>query len=201
MQKTPQKKVLLIIEGGLALSHSAIQKIKRNAAHLTKASFVHLLWLERDLTPEEHANAESLLRYGAHSEEPSVEEHLIANVFPRRGTISPWSSKATDIFHRVGLSHVTRIERGVRYFVNQENVLGAPILPFLFDRMTEEVLVEENFSSLFQQAEPAPLETVDILGQGSEALDAANATLGLALSDDEILYLFNAYTGLSLIHI
>ena len=197
MQNTPQKKVLLIIEGGLALSHSELQKIKRNAAPITKASFVHLLWLERDLTSEEHAIAESLLRYGAHSQEPSVEEHLIANVFPRRGTISPWSSKATDIFHRVGLSHVTRIERGVRYFVNQENVLDTPILPYLFDRMTEEVLVEENFSSLFQQAEPAPLETVDILGQGSEALDTANATLGLALSDDEILYLFNAYTGMS----
>ena len=80
---------------------------------------------------------------------------------------------------------------------SQENVLDTPILPYLFDRMTEEVLVEGNFSSLFHQADPAPIETVDILGQGSEALDAANATLGLALSDDEVLYLFNAYTGMS----
>ena len=103
----------------------------------------------------------------------------------------------------MGLSHVTRIERGVRYFVNQENVLDTPILPYLFDRMTEEVLVEENFASLFQQAAPTPLETVDMLSQGREALDVANAALGLALSDEEILYLLNAYTGmsLSLIHI
>ena len=38
-------------------------------------------------------------------------------VVPRLGTISPWSTKATDIAQHCGLSAVLRIERGVVYYL------------------------------------------------------------------------------------
>ena len=39
-------------------------------------------------------------------------------VTPRKGTISPWSSKATDIFRNCGLKGIARVERGIRFNVS-----------------------------------------------------------------------------------
>ncbi len=121
-------------------------------------------------------------------------------VTPRKGTISPWSSKAGDIFHNCGLAAVRRIERGIFFqvFNRSGSVLPAaqlrPALDLLHDRMTEGVY--EEVADLFAHPEPAPLATVDILGGGRPALAAANRDMGLALSDEEIDYLFAAYTGI-----
>jgi len=49
---------------------------------------------------------------------------------------------------------------------------------------------------VFDQAEPAPLSTIDVLGGGSQALAAANLELGLALSDDELEYLVENFNAL-----
>ena len=115
-------------------------------------------------------------------------------VTPRLGTISPWSSKATDIARNCGFAAVKRIERGTAYHLagkGQESALATRrISTLLHDRMTESVLDSIDAArELFHHVAPQPLTTVDILGGGKAALVTANTELGLALSDDEIDYL------------
>ncbi|MBL8539468.1 MAG: phosphoribosylformylglycinamidine synthase, partial [Betaproteobacteria bacterium] len=121
-------------------------------------------------------------------------------VVPRLGTLSPWSSKATDIARHCGLDAVRRIERGVAYTIvtDAAQPLDAAqrgaIAPFLYDRMTETVLDRfEDAARLFQEVTPAPLATVDVLGGGRAALLRANQEMGLALSADEIEYLLENF--------
>lgn len=118
----------------------------------------------------------------------------------RAGTLSPWSSKATDIAHNCGLSAVTRLERGIAYYItttglteNEHQQLSA----LLHDRMTETVFSElSQAQALFARHEPAPLTVIDLAGQGRAALEKANISLGLALAEDEIDYLADAFTKL-----
>lgn len=158
-----------------------------------RASFVYLLDLEAPLDAVADARARALL--GA-LPEPAAGDGFY--VTPRVGTISPWSSKATDIFHNCGLSPVRRVERGVRFRLFRAD--GTPVGPAelgsaldaLHDRMTEGVYTDLN--GFFAHRPPAPGRTFDVLGQGIDALDEANRSMGLALSDDEIAYLLDAYT-------
>lgn len=122
-------------------------------------------------------------------------------VVPRPGTISPWSSKASDIAHNCGLSMIQRIERGIRFAVFADTPLSADqeglIAEVLHDRMTQAVLRDErDIPRLFAEAEPAPMATVSVLEGGREALVVANQSLGLALADDEIDYLVGSYQKL-----
>jgi phosphoribosylformylglycinamidine synthase len=145
-------------------------------------------------------------------------------VVPRLGTISPWSTKATDIAQHCGLSAVQRIERGVVYYLQTGNGMAlskdenAAILPLLHDRMTESILREggtegsghpaasplrglDFFDSaaelIFKHGKPQPLESVDVLKGGSTALENANREMGLALSGDEIEYLAENFQKLN----
>ncbi len=120
---------------------------------------------------------------------------------PRPGTISPWSSKATDIAVACGLDDVERIERGICYGLSfrgsvadrDVHALAEP----LYDRMTEALLDSgEDAAALFAAHEPAPMSSVPLASGGRDALLAANAELGLALSDDEIDYLTASYSTL-----
>ncbi len=111
-------------------------------------------------------------------------------VIPRKGTISPWSSKATDIFHNVGLNSVKRVERGIYYDTEFDPKKHSS----LFDRMTEGVY--KDVSDIFVSPQPAPLEHVDILSKGKSALDEANIKMGLALSKEEIDYLYTVYSNI-----
>ncbi len=114
---------------------------------------------------------------------------------PRPGTISPWSSKATDIVRNCGLDVVKRIERGIGYRLAVRN--GEPgaearraILPLLHDRMTEAVLDSlDDARTLFAHVAPRPMATIPLLAEGRAAIERANAELGLALAVDEIDYL------------
>jgi phosphoribosylformylglycinamidine synthase len=125
-------------------------------------------------------------------------------VVPRLGTISPWSTKATDIAQHCGLTGVQRIERGVIYYLSTNN--GAQlsdtdksqVLPLLHDRMTESVLgdIEQAATKIFRHGESQPLATVDILQGGCDALASANREMGLALSVDEIEYLVENFRKL-----
>ena len=119
---------------------------------------------------------------------------------PRPGTISPWASKATDIAKVCGLAAVRRIERGIEYRIHTSAPLDASqrasLAPLLVDRMTEAVLEDLAQSPLlFASEPPRPLRRVS-LASGREALVAANSELGLALSDDEIDYLLQAFRNL-----
>ncbi|MFQ3287728.1 MAG: phosphoribosylformylglycinamidine synthase, partial [Porticoccaceae bacterium] len=122
-------------------------------------------------------------------------------VVPRPGTISPWSSKATDIVHNCGLKNVLRVERGIAYYLqadtslsdNQLMILGE----LLSDRMVEAVLTDfAQAESLFSHEQPAPVSVVDVLDGGAETLRLANVSLGLALADDEVDYLVASFRDL-----
>ncbi len=125
-------------------------------------------------------------------------------VVPRVGTISPWSSKATDIALHCALPTVLRIEHGVMYYFKNRtgHALSRTeikaIMPLLHDRMTESVMTDLDgvAEKIFSGGEPQPLCLVDILEGGSTALSAANYELGLALSNDEIDYLVENFTKL-----
>ncbi len=203
--------ICLKLSGANALSEFRIQRklpeLQQIEARVNglSAHYVHFVWCERGLQPDEMQNLQALLTYG----EPASHEHIEAErfvVIPRLGTISPWASKATDIAHNCGLTAIRRIERGVLVSVQlKKSLLGkkktldaeahARLAAVLHDRMIEDVVAEDfDFSRLFQTLPPKSLETVDLIGQGKAALVSANRNWGLALSDDEIDYLVVAFT-------
>ncbi|MDD5329701.1 MAG: phosphoribosylformylglycinamidine synthase [Sulfuricella sp.] len=192
---------MLKLRGGNALSSFRLDKLMqglRDAAPAVShvhAEYWHFAAVRRELEASERAVLEQILTYGPASmvEEPQGELFLVV---PRIGTISPWSSKASDIASHCGLEAVERLERGVAFYVQKRD--GAPLaaeeksalLPLIHDRMTEAVLADfDSADKLFRHFEPAPFASVDILGQGQSALEAANREMGLALSPDEIEYL------------
>jgi phosphoribosylformylglycinamidine synthase len=161
------------------------------------AEFVHFIDVAGELAQGELAVLGRLLDAGApRAAAPNAAARLW--VVPRIGTISPWASKATDIARGCGLGRVRRIERGIVWAAegpSQAGLLAAAGL--LHDRMTESVLTQpEQAERLFEHAEPAALGSVPLLRGGLDALRAADRQLGLALSEDEIRYLADAFRAL-----
>ena len=194
---------VLVLPGPTALSAFRLNKLKAElatAGHSVQridTQYVHFVDLEEKLTGHDQAILNGLLNYGAEEQQRRVmidTDLQFRLVVPRRGTISPWSSKASDIAKNCGLIQVTRIERGIGYRI-ETNDPGA-MAPFIHDRMTEEVVASTNVSFLFETSEPEPLKLVDVLAQGSTALKVANIKLGMALTDDEIEYLVDAFRKL-----
>ncbi|HDV7283521.1 TPA: phosphoribosylformylglycinamidine synthase [Mannheimia haemolytica] len=179
-----------------------LQKFQQNQLPVKSvyAEFLHFVALNRPLVADEENKIKELLHYG-----PTLEEHeptgFCLIVTPRIGTISSWSSKATDIAHNCGLAAVERIERGTAYYLEfsetpSESQL-ATLKGLLHDRMMETVLDNtDQAEQLFAQQEPKQFTNVDILGGGRQALIDANVNLGLALADDEIDYLLENFTQL-----
>jgi phosphoribosylformylglycinamidine synthase len=186
----------VLLDGPAALSTLALAKVQAAVPHVVYAEFVHLLELNQSPTPEQRQAIDQLLRYGPTQDLPVKQGERRVTVLPRSGTISPWSSKASDIFGRCGLDIVVRVERGVRWYVAPEAELSQADLESLHDRMTEQCWPTENFELWFDQAAPKPVEQVNILESGLPALVEANTRLGLALSEDEFGYLLNAYQRL-----
>ena len=202
-QSAPAPYRLKWFDGGPALS--AFRLEKRLALLRERAGWVSGLaarWAYLALLDgEPPATARERLRaiLGAPLEPHSGPPTLL--VTPRPGTVSPWSSKATDILQGCGLAEVQRVERttlwvldtGVQPSPEALLALAAP----LHDRMTEAVWLDPaEAEGLFVQAEPGPLVRVALMREGRGALVAANARLGLALSGEEIDYLLAAYRGL-----
>ncbi len=194
--------ILLQLPGPSAFSAFRLNKLKaRLQADLPEISaiaarFVHFLASERALTEEERNILDRLLDYGPKPQAGLVGEHFWA--LPRPGTISPWSSKATDILHHAGLSVVTRIERGIEYCLAAKASLKEKRhrLTPLYDRMTEVLLAEGEEIDLFSNHPPAPLVTIPLLAEGRAALERANRELSLALAEEEIDYLLKSFTEL-----
>ncbi|QGW22294.1 phosphoribosylformylglycinamidine synthase [Stutzerimonas degradans] len=196
---------MLILRGAPALSAFRHGKL---LAQLTEkvpavsglyAEFAHFAEVSGALGAEEQQVLTRLLKYG-----PSVPVQEPAGrlflVVPRFGTISPWSSKASDIAHNCGLEKIQRLERGIAYYVQGElsDSDAALVAAALHDRMTQLVLGRfEEAANLFSHAQPKSLTAVDVLGGGRAALEKANVELGLALAEDEIDYLVQAFTGLA----
>lgn len=199
---------MLILQGGNALSDFRVNKLlpalQANVPQINavQAYFVHFAETSADLSEKELAQLDALLNYGSTIETADSSSAKLV-VIPRPGTISPWSSKATDIVHNSGLDKVIRIERGIVYLLSlAEGSLSNEqielIKPLLHDRMTDAVINnEDEASTLFSTAEPAVLEHVDILSGGQAALEKANSEMGLALSAEEIGYLFTNFEKLN----
>jgi len=194
-----------ILRGAPALSEFRVNKLLATSNELALgvtniyAEFVHFADLSAELSAAELEKLNKLLTYG-----PTITEHQPAGklllVTPRPGTISPWSSKATDIANNCGLTQVKRLERGIAYYIEGE--LSAEqwqqISGLVHDRMMEVVCGElTDAQALFVTATPSEMTAIDVLSGGRDALAKANVELGLALADDEIDYLVEAFIGLN----
>ncbi|MDI1320803.1 MAG: phosphoribosylformylglycinamidine synthase, partial [bacterium] len=205
---------MLTLRGSPALPTFRLEKLRQDlataglAVRQVAAEFVHVVDLAAALTAAERSVLDQLLTYGpSRAAEPI--KGLVQVVAPRPGTISPWSSKATDIAHICGLKSVLRIERVIAYTID----LGESVPPFPFsnldatqlqtlksklhDRMTQAVFGDlAACAALFRREAPRPMASVPVGAAGRSALVTANKYLGLALAEDEIDYLVQAFTAL-----
>jgi phosphoribosylformylglycinamidine synthase len=192
---------MLVVAGAPAFTPArtakVLARVRATNAGVTAvaARHVHLADVERALTADERALLDRLLTYGPRQAPAAIGGARLL-VVPRIGTISPWSSKATDIARICGLAAVRRIERGVEWTIAGTVTDAAALRAALHDRMTEAVLDRtEDAAALFQQEAPRPVATIS-LAAGRAALERANADMGLALAADEIDYLLDAYRTL-----
>ncbi|OYQ40362.1 phosphoribosylformylglycinamidine synthase [Rhodoferax sp. TH121] len=201
---------LTSFEGGNALSNFRVQQLLPQLQGIhdkisgISARFVHLVATETALDKPLADKLAALLTYGDPYTGPTDGPAIV--VSPRFGTVSPWASKATDIAHNCGFA-VKRIERLVEYRLTlksgllSKSALSADelqkIAGLLHDRMTESAMLDRaQARELFNALQPAPMDHVDVLGGGKDALVKANTQFGLALAADEIDYLVNAFTTL-----
>ncbi|MGH6610503.1 MAG: phosphoribosylformylglycinamidine synthase [Burkholderiaceae bacterium] len=160
------------------------------------AQFVHFVHMGSALDEHQRARLDALLDYG----EPAASgsDGVSFLVVPRLGTISPWDSKATDIAHNCGLANIQRIERGTLYRIGAKRLkpeVASAVAALLHDRMTESVIDAATDPALiFRDMASKPMQTVPVLARGRDALARANSEMGLALSDEEIDYLVDAFT-------
>ncbi|MBO6258334.1 MAG: phosphoribosylformylglycinamidine synthase [Succinivibrio sp.] len=197
-----------ILRGSPALSGFRLEKLTKSllkagirVSEIT-SQYVHLVDVKEPLEDSEKEVLKRILSYGPAKKETENKGELFF-VIPRVGTISPWSSKATDIAHNCGLSRVSRIERGIAYYIGKED--GSTfsdeerksVASCIHDRMMETVLSSfESAQTLFTRQSPAPFTTVPLTTGGKAAIVKANVDLGLALNDDEMDYLLESFKGL-----
>ncbi|KAK7448758.1 phosphoribosylformylglycinamidine synthase [Stygiomarasmius scandens] len=212
---------MLVLPGSSSISlqkrGSLLENIRKTCPAIV---FVDSVWLHlvkclskvpEDSTSPARKALDHLLSYGDEIAFPDTLEKLstaqknVLYVLPRPGSISPWSSKATDIAAICNLAeHVERIERGMAYVFTtaDDYVLSSEDLAhfshLIHDRMTQAVhftLPHEDV--VFSHSSPRPLRTVDITSSSAKSAEdifvKANKDLGLALSQDEIAYLVSAF--------
>lgn len=197
---------MLILRGSPSLSQSDYDKLlsRFNEAGIPVnelyAEFVHFVDLRDDLSEKETEQLENLLRYGPRADQQES-TGILSLVVPRPGTISPWSSKATDIANNTGLDKIKRIERGQAFYVSAENLSSEQLSRarlLIHDRMMEVVLDNyDDASQLFVIHDPKVLKSIPLLAKGRSAIVEANKELGLALAEDEIDYLADQFRGLN----
>jgi len=195
--------------GGPALSRFRLDKLLTELQALDSrvtaiaSRFIHFVAVTAAPDSREMALLARLLRYGPAAPEAATPTQALGStteltVAPRAGTVSPWSSKATDITRVCGLRFVERLERGTVYFLDSTAPLESAVLSrlgaVLHDRMTESVWVgRPDLAALFGAAAARPLRVVGLSHDGRAALERANRDWGLALSEEEIEYLVAAF--------
>jgi phosphoribosylformylglycinamidine synthase len=200
---------MIEIAGAAAFTPARLQKrlaavcVRNPGVTGLRAHFAHFVDVDGELSADDRRVLERLLTYGPRTIDargeapaaPGAARRVL--VVPRLGTISPWSSKATDIARICGLPRVRRVERGIWYDVAGQVSDEEGLRRALHDRMTESVLASSaEAAGLFSHAAPRPLGTIALGADGRAALAAANVRLGLALAPDEIDYLVDAYETL-----
>ncbi len=197
---------MLILRGAPALSNfrkaKLLTALKQQVSAVTDvyAEYIHLLDAGESLSESAQITLATILQYGPNVAKEDPQGQMLF-VTPRVGTISPWSSKATDIAINCGLRQIKRIERGTVYYFKSNRELAvteqARVAELVHDRMVEQVFPSiEVAQVLFQHTQPTPMQCVDVIGLGKNALVKANIDLGLALANDEVDYLVDSFIGL-----
>ncbi len=182
-----------LTQARLAAKLGELRRVDTAASGLF-AEFVHFLFLRRPLSVAERRVVDGLLAYGPRHALPTLVGEPLCVVIPRPGTISPWSSKATDIVVRCGIDAIERVERGIRWHVAGSR--RPELAELLHDRMTECPVFDDDFAFLTAVQTPRPLAKVALGDDPAAALLVANRDMGLALSDDEVDYLAATFAGL-----
>ena len=183
--------------GGQALSDHSLRRLNARLRELgdgqvSSARFRHFIECERVLETSEEKLLAELLNYASAVSGPDSGPSILA--VPRFGTISPWSSKATEIVRNCGLAAVLRVERGIEYRFQGVERVSPEQVDRLHDRMTESILMDSGQGEkLFGHQEPVPLERISLASDPVQALHAANEEYGLALSETDIDYLIRVY--------
>ncbi|MGB2082622.1 MAG: phosphoribosylformylglycinamidine synthase, partial [Psychrobacter sp.] len=177
---------------------------QKTELNVSQISTQQVYVLSRELSGDEHKKALDLLAVDQSATLNAPQDNqLQVIVGPRFGTISPWASKATDIFNNCEIE-INRVERVVVYTLTLDEKIDGDAgekLPvdaeqLLFDRMTQSLVYDlSDVSKLFDDQAPASLNHIDVIGQGQSALESANTEFGFALSSEDIDYLMNAYVN------
>ncbi|MTD11151.1 phosphoribosylformylglycinamidine synthase [Acinetobacter sp. YIM 103518] len=188
---------MFIVAG--ASAHSSFKKTQllTRLSSISSVQSIESQWVylfDQALNEQQQQSALQLLNDGQSFElRQAASDEVQILVTPRVGTISPWSSKATDIFANCN-TPIHRLERGVLFTLKGLKDVSKDVILALHDRMTESVFNKiEDAAALFSETEPKPLNSIDILGEGKAALVKANSEFGFALSDEEIDYLTDAF--------
>lgn len=189
---------MFIVAGAPAHSSFKITQLLTRLSSISSVQSIESQWVylfNQALNEQQQQSALQLLNDGqAYTLRQAASDEIQILVTPRIGTISPWSSKATDIFANCN-TPVQRLERGVLFTLKGVKDISDDVKLVLHDRMTESVFNQlEAAAALFLETEPKPLNSIDILGQGKAALVQANSEFGFALSDEEIDYLTEAFS-------
>ncbi|MGY3040050.1 phosphoribosylformylglycinamidine synthase [Rhodanobacter sp. TND4EL1] len=192
---------MIALDGQSALSPFRLERLNAHLDALHHGVRVQASWfvyfIDAEAAPQGELRERLLAVLEAKDAPP---EPATLWVVPRLGTISPWSSKATDIVHGAGFD-VRRVERGLAWRVAGLPDTDAPdhaaIMAVLHDAMTQSVLTGiDQAQGLFLAGSPGDLVHVALGAEPQAALAEANARLGLALADDEIDYLVDRYAEL-----
>ncbi|QXW26927.1 phosphoribosylformylglycinamidine synthase [Acinetobacter johnsonii] len=191
---------MFIVAGAPAHSSFKQTQLLTRLASISSVQSIESQWVylfDQALDEQQQQSALQLLNDGATFQvRQAASDEVQILVTPRVGTISPWSSKATDIFANCN-TPIHRLERGVLFTLKGISEVSDAVKQVLHDRMTESVFNQiEDVAALFSETEPKPLNAIDILGQGKDALVKANSEFGFALSDEEIDYLVAAFNKL-----
>jgi len=170
-------------------------KLVNSSINNIESTYLHLIESRNSLNFEENKRLEKILSYSPSS--VSLDLANIIYIGPRIGTISPWSSRASDIAKHAGIN-INRIERCAAISISSSNKLTKEdwrkIGGCIYDRMTESIFLDKNdILNLFQHQLPQPLISINFLAEGLPSLEKFNKSQGLALSADELSYLADYY--------
>ena len=203
-----QSQEIIHIAGGPAYSKFRKEKLLEKLQTVNPqikdihSEYLHIVWCEKKIAASEKDTLEKILHYGPKAQVLDFKDNSIITI-PRPGTISPWASRATDIANHCGLYDIKRIERAVAVYIELKN--GALLSEdqkkvlalYLHDRMTEVSIFNlDDAKVLFSHLAPKPIQYAEMLEHGKKVLNDFNKNLGLALSEDEIDYLFNYFTSI-----
>ncbi|VFP87083.1 phosphoribosylformylglycinamidine synthase [Candidatus Erwinia haradaeae] len=164
------------------------------------AEYIYFVKIQTSLNIKEKLLLERLLQHSTSLFKENIPNGKLLLIAPRIGTISPWSSKTTDLAKHCALTKVIRIERGKAFYIKSKKLNQKQwnyLVSQLHDRMMESIFTDfQHIKELFTEHKPAPMQYINILDEGRKALEEANISLSLLLSETEIKYLMTEFTKL-----